>query len=93
MRPQTSIETLLYIYTVKPVIRVDFLFFLFGFSLDSHYRSTLIEGRLLLTYKSQEVICEQHSFDIYESESWLDFVAAKNFWIICAIGKIQVRFC
>ena len=29
--------------------------------------------------------------DIYESESWLDFVAAKNFWIICAIGKIQIR--
>ena len=23
------------VYTVKPVIRVDFLFFLFGFSLDS----------------------------------------------------------
>ena len=29
----------------------------------------------------------KYSFDIYESESWLDFVAAKNFWIICAIGK------
>ena len=34
--------------TVKPLIRVDFLFFLFGFCIDSHCRSTLITGRLLI---------------------------------------------
>ena len=36
------------VHTVKPLIRVDFLFFLFRFCIDSHYRSTLIRGRLLL---------------------------------------------
>ena len=39
--------------TVKPLIRVDFLFFLFGFSIDSHYRSTLVRGRLLLIFLCQ----------------------------------------
>ena len=48
--------------TVKLIIRVDFLFFHFGFSLDSHYRSTLIKGPLL----SLKAIFMQHSLDIYE---------------------------
>ena len=48
---KNMIESFYLLDTVKPVIRVDFLFFPFEFSLDSHYRSTLIEGRLLLTYE------------------------------------------
>ena len=34
--------------TVKTIIRVDFLFFLFKLSLDSYYELTLTIGRLLL---------------------------------------------
>ena len=36
------------LHTVKTMIRVDFLFILFGISLDSYYESTLIIGRLLI---------------------------------------------
>ena len=45
---KNMIESFYLLDTVKPVIRVDFLFFLFGISLDSYYGSTLITGRLSL---------------------------------------------
>ena len=35
-----------FLNTVKPLMRVDFLFFLFGFYIDSLYRSTLTRGQL-----------------------------------------------
>ena len=48
VRMQNSYSFVPFMHTVKTIIRVDFLFFLFGISLDSHYESTLIVGRLLL---------------------------------------------